>query len=43
MPPKITDEGFKLNERAPGVSVNEIVKKTGAKLIVGDDTPEMKL
>ena len=38
-----TDKGFKLLERAPGVSVEEIVAKTGAPLIVEGDIPEMKL
>ena len=36
-------DGFKLLERAPGVSVEEIVEKTGAPLIVEGDIPEMKL
>jgi 3-oxoacid CoA-transferase subunit B len=39
----VTPEGFKLLERAPGVSVEEIVEKTGAPLIVEGDIPEMKL
>ncbi len=39
----VTPEGFKLIERAPGVSVDEIVEKTGAPLIVEDNIPEMKL
>ena len=33
--------GFKLIERAPGVSVDEIVSKTAGKLIVEGDIPEM--
>jgi len=37
----ITDDGFKLLERAPGVSVEEIVAKTAGKLIVEGDIPEM--
>jgi 3-oxoacid CoA-transferase B subunit len=39
----VTSDGFKLLERAPGVSVEEIVEKTGAPLIVEGDIPEMKL
>lgn len=39
----VTEEGFKLVERAPGVSVKEIVSKTEGKLIVDGDIPEMKL
>jgi 3-oxoacid CoA-transferase subunit B len=38
----ITENGFKLVERAPGVSVEEIVSKTAGKLIVEGDIPEMK-
>ena len=37
----ITDKGFKLLERAPGVSVDEIVSKTAGTLIVETDIPEM--
>lgn len=35
--------GFKLLERAPGVSVDHIRKSTAGKLIVEGDVPEMKL
>jgi 3-oxoacid CoA-transferase subunit B len=35
--------GFKLLERAPGVSVDDIKKATAGKLIVDGDVPEMKL
>jgi len=35
--------GFKLIERAPGVSVEEIKEATEGKLIVEGDIPEMKL
>ncbi len=35
--------GFKLVERAPGVSVEEIVAKTAGKLTVEGDIPEMKI
>lgn len=37
----ITPEGFLLRERAPGVSVDEIVSKTLGKLVVPDFVPEM--
>ncbi|TAI47482.1 CoA transferase subunit B [Flagellimonas allohymeniacidonis] len=40
---EITGEGFKLLERAPGVSVDEIVKATEGKLKVEGEIPEMKL
>jgi 3-oxoacid CoA-transferase subunit B len=39
----VTDEGFVLRERAPGVSVEEIRSKTAGKLIVHDNVPEMQL
>ncbi len=39
----VTKDGFKLIERAPGVTVEEIVKATEGKLIVEGDIPEMKL
>jgi 3-oxoacid CoA-transferase subunit B len=39
----VTEEGFKLIERAPGVSVDEIKAKTAGKLIIEGDIPEMKL
>lgn len=39
----VTDEGFLLKERAPGVSVEEIVEKTSGKLVVPDEVPEMEL
>jgi 3-oxoacid CoA-transferase/3-oxoacid CoA-transferase subunit B len=35
--------GFKLIERAPGVSVDEIKKATSGKLIVEGEVPEMKI
>ena len=38
----VTPKGFKLQERAPGVSVEEIVAKTGAPLIVDGVILEMK-
>ena len=39
----ITNEGFVLLERAPGVSVDEIIAKTAGKLVAGNDVPEMVL
>lgn len=38
----ITEKGFRLIERAPGVSVEAIVKATGAPLSVEGEVPEMK-
>ena len=38
---EITKEGFKLIERAPGVSVEEIQQKTAGKLMVEGEIPEM--
>jgi 3-oxoacid CoA-transferase subunit B len=38
---QITDQGFKLLERAPGVSIEEIVKATEANLIIEGSIPEM--
>jgi 3-oxoacid CoA-transferase subunit B len=37
----VTPEGFKLLERAPGISVEEIIAKTAGKLIVEGEIPEM--
>ncbi|MBO9150629.1 3-oxoacid CoA-transferase subunit B [Chitinophaga sp. GCM10012297] len=39
----VTDNGFRLLERAPGVSVEEIKAKTAGRLIVEGDVPEMVL
>jgi 3-oxoacid CoA-transferase subunit B len=39
----VTENGFKLLERAPGVSVEEIKKATEGKLIVDGEIPEMKI
>jgi 3-oxoacid CoA-transferase subunit B len=39
----VVENGFKLIERAPGVSVEEIVKATEGNLIVEGQIPEMKL
>ena len=38
----VTDDGFKLLERAPGVSVEEIIGKTAGKLMVEGEIPEMQ-
>ncbi len=38
----VTEDGFKLLERAPGVPVEEIVAKTAGKLIVVGEVPEMQ-
>lgn len=35
--------GFKLLERAPGVTVQEIINKTQGRLIIPDDVPEMNI
>ncbi len=40
---EITPGGFKLLERAPGISVDEIKSKTAGKLIVEGEIPEMKI
>jgi 3-oxoacid CoA-transferase subunit B len=37
----ITSNGFRLLERAPGVSVDEIKAKTAGKLLIQGDIPEM--
>ena len=39
----VTDEGLVLREVAPGVTVDEVVEKTGAKLTVADDVPTMSI
>lgn len=38
----ITKDGFKLVERAPGVTVEEIIAKTAGKLVVDGEIPEME-
>jgi 3-oxoacid CoA-transferase subunit B len=38
---EVTKDGFKLLERAPGVSVEEIQKATEGKLIIEGEIPEM--
>jgi 3-oxoacid CoA-transferase subunit B len=40
---EIKDGKFHLIERAPGVSVEEIVSKTEGELVVPEFVPEMKL
>jgi 3-oxoacid CoA-transferase subunit B len=39
----VTDKGLVLRERAPGVSVEDIVKATEPKLIIEGDVPEMDI
>ena len=39
----ITPQGFKLIERAPGISVEEIKNATAGRLVVEGDIPEMKI
>lgn len=40
---EVTDEGFRLLERAPGVSVADIQQATEGKLVVYGDIPEMNI
>ena len=40
---EITPKGFKLLERAPGVTVEDIQKATEGNLIIEGEIPEMKL
>ncbi len=40
---EVTPQGFKLLERAPGVTVEEIQKATEGNLIVDGEVPEMKI
>lgn len=40
---EVTPDGFKLLERAPGVSVETIQKATEGKLVVEGEVPEMQL
>ncbi len=37
----VTDNGFRLLERAPGISVDQIKNATAGKLIIDGDVPEM--
>ncbi|GGG36072.1 CoA transferase subunit B [Bizionia arctica] len=40
---EVTDKGFKLLERAPGISVEDIKKATEGTLIIEGDIPEMSI
>ena len=40
---EVTDEGFLLLERAPGVSAEEIRSKTAGKLVIRGEVPEMQI
>jgi len=40
---EVTDKGFKLLERAPGISVEEIVNATEGNLIIEGAIPEMDI
>jgi 3-oxoacid CoA-transferase subunit B len=40
---EVTPQGFRLLERAPGISVEEIKAKTAGRLIVEGEIPEMRL
>ncbi|AUS05257.1 3-oxoacid CoA-transferase subunit B [Pseudotamlana carrageenivorans] len=40
---EVTEQGFKLLERAPGVSVDQIIEATEGKLIVVGNIPEMNI
>ena len=40
---EVTENGFKLLERAPGVSVDQIKNANRAELIVSGEIPEMEL
>ena len=39
----VTDTGFKLLERAPGVSIDEIKAATAGRLVIDGDIPEMTI
>ena len=38
----VVEKGFRLLERAPGVSITEIIEATEAKLIIDGEVPEMQ-
>jgi 3-oxoacid CoA-transferase subunit B len=38
----LPEGGFKLLERAPGISVEEIQSKTEGRLVIEGEVPEMK-
>ncbi len=39
----VTENGFKLLERAPGITIEEIKEKTAGKLIIEGDIPEIQV
>ena len=39
----VTDDGFKLIERAPGITTEEIINATAGKLVVEGEIPEMSI
>lgn len=39
---EVKDQAFHLTERAPGVSIEEIITKTAGKLVVPENVPEMQ-
>jgi 3-oxoacid CoA-transferase subunit B len=39
---EVTDKGFQLLEKAPGISVEEIQHKTEGNLIVDSEIPDMQ-
>jgi 3-oxoacid CoA-transferase subunit B len=39
---EVTDKGFRLLEKAPGVSIEEIINKTEGNLIVDSEIPDME-
>lgn len=40
---EVNDGAFVLTERAPGITVEEIIQKTGAEVVVNGDVPEMTI
>jgi 3-oxoacid CoA-transferase subunit B len=40
---EVTANGFRLLERAPGITIEEIKNKTAGRLIIPTDVPEMKI
>lgn len=40
---EVVPEGFKLLERAPGISIDDVVKATEGRLVVEGKIPEMKI
>jgi len=39
----VTENGFKLLERAPGISIEEIRQKTAGRLLIEGEIPEMNV